>query len=336
MVKKKLLVYPFTQEFSHIAKYSHLLSEYNIASLVLPSGLNHTNIMDTLNVGSGVDAMLSSDFNEALSRCDAVLFTAETNDYEKRLDQANAAGKQVLVFDKKWNESAIYPSFMQTDMLKRIDTPIVMVYGQGALTQKFDIQLGLCTCFIQTGYKVLSFGTKEYASLFGMNTFPDLSAFPMWIKALHVNRIVYEQARRTNPNIIIIGVPGGIVPMSEAYHQFWGEDAMAYSIGLKPDVSIISVYENLAVDSVAEKTSNYMKACFGNAPDFIHVANTRITPARAEEKPNYLHVDNETVHKRISAFQSSYDLFNINNLNESEAVYQKIVDQLHENVPVVF
>lgn len=335
-MKSSLLIYPYTQKYDHFVRYSDLLPDYRLASLVLPSGTKLEDHVFDIDLIRKLGVRVSSDFNTEIHSCDSVLFTSHPNDYEKRVEQATTAGKQVLSFKKKHIGDVIDQMIGENDTLNRIEAPVIMVYGQGERTEKFDIQLHLRSQFIKDGYRVLSYGTKEYSSIFEMNVLPDVSELPIWKKAICINRIVHKQSTKMKPDVIVVGVPGGIMPVNNIHTQFFGEYAFAYSVAIKPDISIISFYENLASEVIADKTALYMKHCFGSGPDFIHVAHTRIKPSGVNERTSYLHVDDEMVNKSMARLHNSLISYSCHDRSHCDLVYTKIIEKLSDNVPVLF
>jgi len=333
-MKKKLAVYPYAEEFHHFEKYSDLISEYEPYSLVMPKGRsvaeeekNWAGFSKNYNVSSESD-------NPESCTCDYVLFTDSNNGNSDKIQQALSVEKQVLRFAKHTIDDAIRDAITPEKIMKRINAPVMMIFGQGEHTQKFDIQLDLRARFLKDGYNVLSFGTKDYAEIFGMETFPDCCAFPLWKKILFLNDYAFERVREFKPDVIIIGTPGGIMPANDRNVQFFGEDALALSTAIVPDISIMSIYENLAVDGLVTKMKMYMRYRMGVEFDILHVSNMRMIQEDIK-KPTYFRVDKEQVVNRIKNLTAEQLTYNCADDQQNMSIYSSVIEILLRNVPVV-
>ena len=117
------------------------------------------------------------------------------------------------------------------EKLLEIPVPCVVVLGTGRRTGKFDLQLNLRNVFQQAGYSVTQFGSKEYSSLFGFDPLPqflfDLGS--QREKILAFNHLVYETVKRDNSDVVLLGVPGGIMPINPFEFDEYGE--LAFLMG---------------------------------------------------------------------------------------------------------
>lgn len=160
--------------------------------------------------------------------------------------------------------------------IKKIDKPVVLVIGTGDRTNKFDIQLIVRECFQKKGYTVSQIGTKGYCEYLGFHSFPNFmySNLQVTDRILGFNHYIYELSKSENADVIIIGVPGGLMPYSEKYNNDFGYLNFMVSNAVVPDYVVLATtyvdynrdYINAIVDSLRYKYEYDVDAVFiGNS-----------------------------------------------------------------------
>ena len=162
--------------------------------------------------------------------------------------------------------------------LKRINVPIVTVFGMGDFTNKFELQLAVREPFIKKGYNVLQFGTKEYANLLNFNQLPSFlydDSYGITKKILAFNQYLYDCVRREKPDVIILGAPGGILPLDAHFHNCFGELAYVMATAAQPDVTILSTYYFPEFnEKFLLSLREHMKQKYNCIVDYFNIANT--------------------------------------------------------------
>jgi peptide maturation system protein (TIGR04066 family) len=226
---------------------------------------------------------------------------------------------------------------LPTDRLKEIPIPVVVVMGNGSDCQKFDIQLGLREAFLKEGYKVTQFGTKSYSKLFGFDPIPDFSEYPLWKKVYAYNNLFYEQCRQENSDVIIIGAPSGVMPITSYYCQKFGEEALALSFAAKPDIAVLSCYFALPTQEYFDTYSNFMKYRLGANNVVFHMSNTKIIPDVNFNKITNLTLKSKFVldETKSKTPEFSSHLFNALVADSANNAYKGIIEKLQENVCIL-
>jgi peptide maturation system protein (TIGR04066 family) len=226
---------------------------------------------------------------------------------------------------------------LPSDVLKTLPVPVVFVMGSGAHCQKFDIQLGLRETFLKEGYKVLQFGTKSYSKLFGFDPLPDFSEFPLWKKVFSYNNFFYEKCTIENPDVIVIGVPGGVMPITSFYYEKFGEEALALSFAAKPDLAILSCYFSIPTQEYFNTYNKFMQFRLGINNVVYHISNTKIINEVNYKKISYLTLESEFVIDEIKrkAPIFSSQLFNALISDSAKPAYTKIIEKLQKNLFVL-
>jgi len=299
--------------------------------------------------GSLCGAAISDEFEGGLCSADTVLLTDEISDMgtcPKLLAMIKNEGKGVILcgdfselggIEGENVESLSHPGYtaeVKPDgSLSKIRVPVVVVMGQGQQCNKFDIQLGLRAKLLGLGYNVAQVGTKLYSPLFGFHALPQLPALPLWKKIMLYNRFFREVVDREDPDVLIVGAPGGIMPINEWHNELFGETAIAVSKSLSPDVTVMSTYLFDVDDSFMTDTRNYLKYALGAPLDHLHLSNTRL----------YIEQDMKTISYMRTNYsdalggqgKTSASIFNVFSTEASDAVYESIVMQLQGNIEVL-
>jgi peptide maturation system protein (TIGR04066 family) len=160
--------------------------------------------------------------------------------------------------------------------LKKVPVPVIMVMGMGEQCQKFDLQLEIREHFQSHGYKVSQFGTKAYSALFGFQPLPDVFSQSLVDKVYTLNRHITSLVDREKPDVLILGVPGSIMPLNEYHSLFFGEMALALSHAVTPDVSILSFYRCNVNDEYINLLKSYCRYRLSVETEYFHMSNTML------------------------------------------------------------
>ncbi|MGI6189650.1 MAG: TIGR04066 family peptide maturation system protein [Caldicoprobacteraceae bacterium] len=338
---KKLMIYPFNKEVCPIARFKHLLEGYEFISAVPSKGFGwERRDACELDGGSTTDVMLGESFLDELELCDAVLLNYGQHISEKENAKYEAyirdSGKELISFDPVSildGKEDIYPDIL----LKEIPVPVVMIMGLGENCQKFEIQLGLREVFQREGYRVSQFGTKAYSSLFGFNMLPSVPEVPLWKKIYLYNRLFSEVYEREKPDVIIAGVPGGIMPINSFKYEFFGETALALTSAARPDFTLLSFYFEHPTDEYFELLRQYVRFRLGVGQVYFHASNTRYIVEESLKQLSYLTLQSRFVLDKIKQYglDMSSNLFNALIPESYEPVYQSVIEKLQQNIRVL-
>jgi len=330
---KRLLVYPFTLDMLPIARYYKGFTEYEDVLPIVEEGsvIPVNQDICCLDGGSSTGIKASADFESALAVSDDVMFIGEPRDaqmHRKYITMAEGMGKKIILYDTHLPEYNAQVS--PEDKLAYIPVPIITVMGQGQQCNKFDIQLGLRRTLQKRGYKVSQVGTKRYSAAFGFCGLPAFPDFPLWKKILLYNRFFADIVRKESPDVLIVGIPGGIMPIDKYNQELFGETAIAVSRSLSPDVSILSMYLSQVEDNFLNDMTNYAKYALGTTLDFFHMSNTRLFLERDMRTFGFITTNCDDMPKIARD-----NMFNVFAHDSAETVYERIVAQLQDNIEVL-
>ena len=355
------LVYPYNRQFTPFLRYDCLKQDFDEFRLVSPAGWGMTDKdASRADDGNYLGVMVTSDFQRELEYCDTVIFC----DYSLPLDFKNHIYTKILQsihekkdivclmpldldlehelrticnyegvsFDCYKNESSKnYLEGFENEIdftIKTINVPIIFVLGVGDRTNKFDIQLALREYYLENGYKVSQVGTRGYCEWLGFHSFPDFmfnKSISETQKVICFNNYINSIEKAEEPDVFIIGIPGGIIPISDILYQDFGILAYQISCAIKPDVCILSLYYGQYEQSQFEDVNKSIKHRFGFEIDCLNLANVKldITKSIEKRKMSYLGVDNK-YSEEIKTMLNLLDkpVFNISNGQDGKNIYE--------------
>ena len=267
-MKKKLAVFPYNNEVSSLWKYSDLLWEFEIKNLIAPKGwgLTGENVKWNSN-GQAINLSIQDNLSaNEYGQIDTIWITEEINKMDS--DVAKMMLEKLSHFDKE----IIYTSYICSELKKiiintdkainlsdfknikkelspsnhrySIDVPVIMVMGTSIMTEKFDLQLCIRKDLQNMGYKVSQVGSKSFCELFGFHSIPEwffdctyleadkISMFNMFIKSIEIEE---------KPDVIVVGVPEGIIPLTQKHHFNYGIYAFEICCAVAPDYAVLTL-----------------------------------------------------------------------------------------------
>lgn len=108
---------------------------------------------------------------------------------------------------------------------------------------KFEIQLSIRENLQSKGYKISQIGSRNYCEFLGFHSFPgfmynrNLSESE---KIILFNNYIKRLENDENPDLIVIGIPGGIMKRNDTFTSYFGIFAYEISQAVTPDYVICS------------------------------------------------------------------------------------------------
>lgn len=234
---KKAVVFPINYDNREIIQYSSLIEDYTIVLGIVLEKFSDDTFPD--------DKVLRySDLEIESIEFDTIIFLSRVEDYSPDLyssliNKAINLKKEIVITSdiyelfqnilKDYEKTVIIKKNKEIEdlknnydkqelkMLKNIRTPIISVIGMGDYCNKFSCELELRKFFVSRGYKVLQIGSKNISFLFGFENLPDFlyqKDYSLEDKAFLFNYFVSFYEERYQPDVILIGIPGGILPVN--------------------------------------------------------------------------------------------------------------------------
>lgn len=370
--KKDVLIFPYDLNFAPLLRWRDFKDMYNkiYLSSVIGWGLcgNDASYADG---GPEIKILIQDKFEEYLEKCDLVIFVEPDNyiNYEQslypKIYNAINAGKDIvclLDLGEKVNEiqnycddknvKFTYFKDLKSEMLKNdldlkreygildIDKPIIAINGVAENTNKFHLQLQVKSLLEEIGYKVTLISSRTYGEFFGIVSFPEFM-FDKNIseveKIYMFNRFVKHIELTHDSDVILIGVPGGIMQYNNQIDNNFGVVAFEVFQAITPDASILSIYHEMYTDEFFNMLENSVKYRLGFNIDAINVVNKQIDWVEMinanPHKISLLSLNSEFLNERIKECENLTNIPLYNSIEEKNAkmLVKLLIDILSQN-----
>lgn len=370
MNKKDVLVFPYTIDFEPVLQYRHNLEKFNIKGIIAPlpwmiSELESTNILNNQNGNSlvvykGEDKGYLPDDCDSICLIDSDFFIHEEYDtviYPKVCEMIEH-GKNIISFKyltldqqndlkikcessncsflylhgndnyKNWDEYIHY-----NEKILQLKTPVIFIAGSGEKTYKFKMQLSLRDAFIKKGYKVSQIGSREYCEFLDFHSIPREiyeNKYPVNQQIVLFNRFLKFLEKEENPDVIIIGIPGGALPYSHELTNKFGLMTYLISHAVEPDVVVYSSACDAWTEEYFNEMQRILKYRFGFEVNFFVLSNIgpNWNDAFLRHTLKYSSVSSEKVDEYISQINGEFPVFNALKTSHSESLNNSIINKL--------
>lgn len=219
-------------------------------------------------------------------------------------------------------------SLVDNRVMDSIEIPVVTISGVGPYVDKFEMGLFLRNSFECFGYKTLYISQRREGKLFGTRIYPEYmynKNLDYTTKVFEFNSYVSSLIRKENPDIVLLGVPGEMMELSEKHKMNFGILASAVFSAIKPDVSILNMYNMRYTDEFLEEQKQYCKYRFGMIPDLFYATYTGVIDSSLQEAwIQYFHAD-----KLFDDLLEKHKLFSESDVKKG-LLFQRIMEILEE------
>ncbi|NOW07172.1 TIGR04066 family peptide maturation system protein [Clostridium beijerinckii] len=360
--KYKAIIYPFDVEAIPLIRHNNLIDNYDIVQAISPSGWGlEGKDASFADNGEPTGIIVDSDFDKALESCDAVFFINSSTkiDLDKfiypKIIKAAQNSKNIICTIKLENRVVDEISKICTDKntswkyfentcnniktptiekIYKINTPIIFVTGIGERTHKFEIQLNLKENLKKTEYRVSQIGTRHYCELMGFHSFPKFmysKAISESEKVILFNHYIKNIEIKENPDIIIVGVPGGTMPFSYEFPNKFGILAYEISQAVLPDAVVLSTLYNDYTSEYFELISKSYRYKFGYDIDCYNISNliVDLTASNREEELKYLMLDYQFINEKKKNHSSlGTPVYNILDIDDAKSMSDFLINKL--------
>lgn len=368
--KENVIVFPYDSHFTPLLRYQNFNDSYNVVCLSSFPGWGLCGKdAGYADGGSEINLLVESRFEECFDNCDTVIFTDSDNyiEYESvvsKMFTAVEAGKNVISLIKldarleeieahcknrnvyfryyrknNSNHHYLYPKIGKEGGLLEISTPIIAIIGISENTHKFALQLELRKHLNTIGYNALLVGSRPYCEFLGYKSFPEFMSdinISESDKIYLFNRYIKGIEMEEKPDVIIIGVPGGIIPYNNRINNNFGITAFEVFQSVIPDLSVLSILHEIYMPEYFKLISDVVKHRFGFDIDFLNITNRQIDHIEMASKPEkikYVTLNSNFIDKRILKYKEMTDIpiYNVLNSTDSYKLAETIVNNLAYN-----
>lgn len=233
-----------------------------------------------------------------------------------------------------------YKKLVFNEGIVEISTPLVGVVGTAQHTGKFHIQLQMVTELRRIGYKVSWIGSNWLCELFGGHEIPSFMTetnYNETEKILLLNRYVKYIETLEQPDIMIMGVPGGIMPCSKNITGDFGMLAYEMCQAAIPDLMILSVFFDEYQSNFFEEIKNCIKYRYSTKLSIVSICNRRIDWDEVKVINRNIvpyftvgsHLVDTLIEKNKS--QTNIELINLRNSADMNSISQNIIEELEDD-----
>lgn len=363
----RAIVYPYDVQFAPVLRHKALLENIEIVGVVSPfgSGLCGKDA-GAADKGGEIGIVVEENFDKALEACDAVIFSETEMEYSfpgmiyPKIVKAAESGKDIILgikvskdihddiksmcescnvgfaypHTKAWVRKELEPDNLKAHVIHNIDVPVVFVLGDGERTRKFETQLVLREFFMNKGYKVSQVGSREYCELLGFHSIPTYMYEPrLEMEKIYLfNKFVKNIELDERPDVIIIGVPGGIMSLNNNNTTYCGITAYEISNAVSPDTAVFCMYDLSWNEEYYDDFKQVIKHKFGFDVQSFVLSNFKIDWAGMNEGKNklhFFHLNNDKIEAQKKELKSQLiSIYNISNQEDAAELGNDVLNKL--------
>ncbi|GGF94574.1 hypothetical protein GCM10010912_44410 [Paenibacillus albidus] len=367
-MKNDVLIYPYDSSFAPILRSNNFIDKFNEIHLCSLNGSGlcgkDASIADG---GSALNLVVKKDFDALLSIVDTVIFT-EVDSYidfewslypkikmaidahKKIINLAplspqireelriNSIENEVLFEDYSNNPDSTIDEINCREGILNINTPVIVVMGLSNSTGKFTTQINIKKQLEESGYKISMIGSRSYCEFLGYHSFPNFMTerkFDDVEKIFLFNKYIKNIEKSENPDVIVICIPGGIVPYDNKIHNNFGITAFLVSQAVVPDASVLCLFHEDFTAKYLELIGNTVKYRFGFEIDAYNISNRQIDWVEMvnakPEKVRSSTINIKLIDKTIEKVNSLTTVPIYNLLSDKGDLTEMLINKLSEN-----
>lgn len=323
---KEAIIFPVDREVVLLSEYMNY-QEYHICEMVI---LEESNISDKDN-NTTIPIVEARNVN--YDTFDSIIVLDQEYMRHPFVVDSLKYGKEVLYVEDLEREDLCHLESISIE--QRITVPVVYVVGVTPYTEKFYVQLCIRERLIKDGYKVAQIGSKSSSILFGIHSYPRFMSENIneTDKIVKFKKYVKYIEMTEAPDIIIIGIPGGIMPVNKKHHFDFGMTAYMISQAVEPDYVIMSML--YCDDYSEEQLESLRQVCrfkFNYEIDSFHLSNTFIDPLSLNDNNlRFVKIGRKQYRNKVKGL---YDFLDCNDMNKA---YDEMLSKLSSyNVNQIF
>lgn len=347
----RALVYPYDENFEPFIKYGNFVEEIEITEVLSPVGwgLQNKKIGENISIKTNIneidwkqiDTLLLIDTVRINIQTDEILEVVKSSvKYVKNVVLNRDIDEKLYVYvvDICKNEKVrLIDVRVQTQLqasdnnqLKSINTPIIVVAGMGECCNKLEVQMFLKKYLNKLDYSVCVVSSRKNTEIVGVHSFPSFmygNQMEESKKIIGFNHYIKKLEIEEKPDIILIGIPGSIMPITEKHSEYFGIFAFEVFNAIKSDMLLFCIHNNIYTNEYFEELKKLCKYRFQTEIDAIIVSNYSYDSLSLQTEGNlkYLSFEDEEVEKGIISYPDD-----VYSRNTYEKLAEKVITTLSE------
>ncbi len=359
---KKVLFFPYHPDLKTLIDYSVHLKGYQIAGFI--SYKEDNRVIHSLNQAINHENM---PYDELIRDCDAVIILDNYRGYkpdkyyqvindaiarhkeiyitplaQSQLDLRNYHGKYQLLehLPDKVNTVKGNSGLIQEIKIYDIDIPVIGIFGQGKNCGKFESQL-LLKSVLEEEYETVTITTNALGALFGCFTIPSFlfEELPFQKKIFKLNYYLKLISKFYDPDVMIIGVPEGIVPFKRKEYHHFAEYPLVVTNAVSIDMAVLCTYfvYGTKIEHGLRSLAEFCQNKFNVPVGAISISRTSIEiPEETHEKIVFEYLDKSYLEKYYPNLRCiKTPIINLLNREEAADKIKMSLRMLQENASAV-
>lgn len=353
---EKILIYPYSKGYEPYVKSQEIMGSYSVTALVSPRGWGYEG--DVITDRQGREYVVSAEFLEKLDDCTCVWFVTDgrleipKGLLSEKVSEAVKHGKKIiytrysdkyyeemrrLIPAEQYIEMGVKHKELHTllpDRTYEIETPVIVAAGMGQNTDKLAVQLTLRRKLMEKGYKVSVISSRRDGNWDGVYEMPEFvfgHSVSESEKVIKLNHYVKQIEMSDRPDVLIVGVPGAILPLDSIDHNEFGILAYEMSFAVPCDVAVLCMTYEPQFEGDYKKLAEDMENRFGFFVAGIHIAAV-VTDTQLffeERKLSYVSIDQKVVDRKVSEIHDD-TIWNVLNEQGAEKAVARLLDILSD------
>lgn len=348
---EKLVVFPLNNDTEILIKG---LKENKLYQVVAVSSyIEDRSRLELLQKKSSI--YCSTEFEECLTRADAIVFSENTmgysyDGYQKRVQMALDSGKKIYaglaLLDKiqidRDKVCILQESELSDEVVspnkKEIDIPVISVMGLGENCDKFQLQVKIKKVIEKQGYRVLALCSNVLGGFLGMENlsgflYSKFMSYPEKIIAL--NHWIHTKVKQQEYDVILVGCPGGVSEFEKYETNYFGELPLIISNALDVDIGFLALYRYTDLNyTVLKNISDFVLRKY-NTPVKEYILSRQFYKADHEWKKIRYYTMEDMNEKPAIPENSEYQVLDIFDDTKIEKEILKILEELANNIFVI-
>ena len=220
--------------------------------------------------------------------------------------------------------------------VERILTPVVVVLGDDEFCDKFELQLAMREQMIEKGYRVCSIGSRtgsEASGVYSHPAFMNENRMSEREKIVYYNNYLKKLEKLEHPDVFILGIPGGILPLSKMKFGDFGVRAYEIFQAVTPDFVVLSLHMGEYNRKYMEEMKRLFQYRFNTDIDCFYISNIGMDSFsfHLDTPLKYLVFPRERVEEAIDRIEGISDIYS---MQEIEQMGECVVDKLTQYAQV--
>lgn len=323
-MKMKSVIFPCDQELCSMTAYIECV-DYTIIGLV---ALEDSNAFSSVTSGVPVISVSEVDYDSF----DSILLVDSEYVSHPFIEEGMGRGKNIIDIEKEDFDICCLEGITEE---QHITVPVVFVAGVAPYTEKFLVQLSLRKKLLENDYQVSQIGSNRYSRLFGFHLYPEfmdgdmsneqkIVSFKKYVKYIEV---------KEHSDIIVVGIPGGIMPVNKRHHFDFGVTAYMISQAISADYVIMNMlYGKSYTREQLEEIRQVCRYRNNFEIDSFHLSNTLLDPTSlVYDQLKFIKLGKREYEQKIDGL---YDLMNPADMDK---MYEDMITKLSSyNVNQIF